>query len=148
MSPDLFSTLGQWLICAIGAERVTEVITTSVLFAPLREAIGRLAHPEDVGPEISKPVPFFAFISKLISCSWCTSFWVCGLFALFLPGAWVGSTSGDFWPIKAAALVGFTNLFHSIFQLVYRGRIQYHEVTLVRNKPSETLEIDEFADEH
>lgn len=53
-----------WLMIAYG---VTQIITDSSLFAPIRNAISIM--------------PFMGFLSKLVTCFLCTSVWVCFFFS-------------------------------------------------------------------
>lgn len=116
---DIISIIGSWLICAVAAERAAEAITTSVFFAPLRHFLARtaLSSGHILIKEPSK------WLSDLVSCGWCTSFWTSLLCALTLPGSYNLVNVGDNIIIKAVALWGFANLWHSVFRLIHNGRV-------------------------
>ena len=122
---EIISTIGTWLICAIAAERAAEAITTSVFFSPLRNFLAKTALVrEGIIQGISR------WLSDLVSCGWCTSFWTSAFFSIFLPGRYISLDSGDNLLVKAIALWGIANLYHSVFRLVHNGRVVAIDVNL------------------
>ncbi|MFA5767131.1 MAG: hypothetical protein WC919_04365 [Candidatus Paceibacterota bacterium] len=145
---DIFSIIGSWLVCAIAAERAAEAITVSVVFAPLRQMLAKLAliqlyhktNPDDTWMSSENTVYrgwIFSLIkmvgrwsSDLVSCGWCTSFWTSAFFSIFLPGGYIVCDAGDNIVVKAIALWGLANLYHAIFRLIHNGRVAAVDVNL------------------
>jgi len=145
---EIISIVGTWLICCIAAERAAEAITVSVFFSPLRQVLAKLAlvelyrknNPSDVWMSDDNTVyrgRIYSFIkvvgrwsSDLVSCGWCTSFWTSAFFSIFLPGKYVSFDAGDNIIVKAIALWGLANLYHSVFRLVHNGRVAAVDVNL------------------
>lgn len=134
----IISVVGAWLICTIAAERAAEAVTTSVLFAPFRQFVARVALA-DQQSDITWPSEgflhnliktIFRWLSDLISCGWCTSFWTSSFFSIFLPGDYLSINAGDNILVKAIALWGFANTFHSVFRLLHNGRVAAVDVNL------------------
>jgi hypothetical protein len=145
---EIISVVGAWLICTIAAERAAEAITVSVVFAPLRQAIAKLAlielyrkiNPDDVWMSSENSIyrgRIFSVIkmvgrwaSDLISCGWCTSFWTSFFFSLFLPGERMSFDAGGNIIVKAIALWGLANFYHAVFRLLHNGRVAAVDVNL------------------
>ena len=144
---EIISIIGAWLICVVAAERAAEAITVSVFFSPLRQLLARLALMDLYWPvdsyqpgmfEVGGPIYkgwmysltkiLSRWLSDLVSCGWCTSFWTSAFFSIFLPGRYLSLGAGDNALVKAIALWGFANLWHSIFRLVHNGRVAAFDV--------------------
>jgi hypothetical protein len=138
-----------WIVCALAIERITEIITEGDIFDDWRRFLGRRANPmlppppedldnnlqevlgeaqpDDYGePELEQTwtLWFWKKVNKLFACGFCMSTWVAFAFSWFLPGSW------DEMPgiiVKTFALMFMANMAHSIFQLVYRGRIHTYD---------------------
>jgi len=151
MWSDLCSIIGMWVACAIAAERTAEIIADSKLFAPFRNAIGRIALPsipyDHKAAKIGGGVVLWFF--SLITCGWCTSVWTSAFFSLFLPGSHWSIVSGELWPIetyivKIFCLVGLANFWHAVFRIVHRGRQRVidirHEIVINNGVEKEVIE--------
>ena len=137
----IISVVGCWLVCAIAAERAAEAVTASVFFSPLRQYLARTALTELFGTEPTGEVIYKGglssfwksvcrWLSDLVSCGWCTSFWTSSFFSIFLPGGYFSIDAGNNILVKAIALWGFANLYHSVFRLVHNGRVAAIDVNL------------------
>ena len=128
---EIISIVGSWLICAVAAERAAEAITTSVFFSPLRQFLAKVTLWElpvgtdyDPNTDILRAIKGISrWLSELVSCGWCTSFWTSLLCALTLPGRYTSLAAGDNILIKIVALWGFANLWHAVFRLIHNGRV-------------------------
>lgn len=132
---EIVSIIGIWLICAIASERAAEAITTSEFFSPMRQFIARTALIDQkwvTWPRIRYKLlaSIFRWLSDLVSCGWCTSLWTSLLFSLFLPGKYLSFDASDNLFVKAIALWGFANLYHSVFRLLHNGRVLAVDVNL------------------
>jgi hypothetical protein len=135
----IVSIIGSWLICTVAAERTAELITTSVIFAPFRQFIARMSLMDEEYAHVMWPTNktirgiikiTCRWLSDLISCGWCTSFWTSSFFSAFLPGDYLSLNAGDNAVVKAIALWGFANLYHSVFRLVHNGRVAAIDINL------------------
>lgn len=142
----IISTIGAWIICTIASERTAEAITESVFFSPLRQFLGRLSvielyKLEDTNcPDIvyrgliySIAKKIGIFLSSLVSCGWCTSGWTSFFFSIFLPGQYISLNACDNIIVKAIALWGCSNLYHSVFRLIHNGRVSAIDINLKIN---------------
>ena len=118
------SIIGVWFICAVAAERAAEAITTSVFFSPLRQYLARVAISDGTEPRSTIWKSICRWLSELVSCGWCTSFWTSLFFSFFLPGGYISLNGADNLIVKVVALWGFANSFHSVFRLVHNGRVE------------------------
>jgi hypothetical protein len=126
------SIIGAWLTCTIASERAAEAITASVIFAPLRQFLARMALADPYGlSSIYKIIKFVCrWLSELVSCGWCTSLWTSLFFSFFLPGKYATLDAGGNLFVKAIALWGFANFWHAVFRLVHNGRVSAVDVNL------------------
>ena len=119
---DNISIIGAWLLCAVAAERVAELVVDSKLLAPVRNMVALLAVWRLDIPKYAPVRKPFKFMSDLVSCGWCTSAWTALLFSMFLPGEnQFFAIAYDNVVVKWFALFGFANLFHALFRLVHHG---------------------------
>jgi hypothetical protein len=126
-----------WLLIAVAVERVTEIITTSEIFAPVRNYIKGHAYQYSDPSEISKCGKLLIWVDKLISCGYCTSVWVSLVFALIFMDRDITLV------INVFAVHGFANLYHSIFELIRRGRVNSHDFVLKHDVNLHESIIDE-----
>jgi hypothetical protein len=132
---EIISIIGAWLICIIASERSAEAITASEFFSPMRQFIARTALIDQkwvTWPPVRYKLlaSIFKWLSDLVSCGWCTSLWTSLLFSLFLPGRYLLFDASDNLFVKAIALWGFANLYHSVFRLLHNGRVMAIDVNL------------------
>ncbi len=125
-----FDDLAIWLIalilCTIVVEAVTEIISSSALFAPLHTYLGKKAIPEDP----KDCCWYWTFLHKLFTCGYCCSVWVSLAAALLMPGSWFGIWPWDNLIIKVFLLHRISNLYHSAFELFRRGRVVTYDIKL------------------
>jgi len=121
---DIISHAAHWLLIVIAVERVTELITTSEIFAPVRNYIKGHAYRYSDPSEISKYRKLLIWLDKLVSCGYCTSVWVSLVFVLTFIGRDITLV------INVFAIHGLANLYHSIFELIRRGRVNSHDFVL------------------
>jgi hypothetical protein len=58
-----------FLLCLIIVEAITEIITKSMLFSPVRAFFFNRRHKKYIGK-------FFEFVHDLLDCGYCTSVWI------------------------------------------------------------------------
>jgi len=128
----IISIIGVWLICTVASERAAEAITTSVIFAPLRQALAKIALADSYSlGTIGKIAKLICrWLSELVSCGWCTSLWTSLFFSFFLPGKYITLDAGGNLFVKTIALWGFANFYHSVFRLLHNGRVSAVDVNL------------------
>lgn len=128
----ILEVIGIYLCCTIAAERITEVISSGEIFSPFRAWLANKAYSD--GIKINKE---YVFLHKMITCGYCLSHWTSLLFVFVLPG--------DYFSIlmlaKWFALVGLSNLYHSIYELIRRGRVFTADIKLINT--TEYLEEDD-----
>jgi hypothetical protein len=141
--------IGSWLICIIAAERAAEALTTSAFFSPMRQGIATIALMDlyksiNTGTNIENNQSVVVYrgtiyaitkkiarwVSDLISCGWCTSFWTSSFFSIFLPGEYWSTDACNNIIVKSIALWGFANLWHSVFRLIHNGRVSAIDMNL------------------
>ena len=105
-----YSIIG-WITCIIATERVAEIIVHSELFGAFREKFSTFW--------VHKNHPVFA---KLVTCGWCTSVWIAGMIAFLYSESAPLPSHSDHWPLRAIVLCGLSNYWHTIFELIRRGR--------------------------
>jgi len=113
----MYNTIFCWIICTVATERLAEVVTSAEIFRPLREYIEYLSHRDGLENK------FMTWVHKLITCGFCFSLWSAIFFSLFLPGEYFLINATDNILVKAFALWGISNFWHTVFNLVYKGRI-------------------------
>jgi len=134
----------KWFILIIVVERITEIIVASKIFAPLREAISKRAF---LGPSRTPSfVPdilrnfgqaIISFISKVISCGYCTSVWIGLLISPFADKIFENAIAD--WLIVAIFLHGMSNLYHVFYQLLQNGRVWTFDIMLKKAEEPEEL---------
>lgn len=133
MQESVLTTIAAWLIVVLAAERLAEIIVDSKLLAGFRAAVARWAFADGARQWRSK-------FSDLVACGFCTSGWTSLLFATTLPGGWFEWHAAGNLFVKWFAVYGLANFWHTIFRLVYRGRVQTIDV-------SHTVTVNESVDE-
>lgn len=141
MQEGVLAAIASWLVAVLAAERLAEIIVDSKLLGGFRSAVARWSYADGAGQWRSK-------FSDLVTCGFCTSGWTSLLFATTLPGAWFEwSTLGNLFA-KWFAVYGLANFWHTIFRLMYRGRVQTVDVshTLTLNESSVEDSDEELID--
>jgi len=119
----MFEIILHYVLLVIAVERVTEIITTSEIFTPIRSCIRNVAYKDDE-PPTSFIRKLFVYLDKLINCGYCTSVWVAFIFAsVFLSKDWMLVVNGF-------ALHGLANLYHVCYEWMKRGRVNTHDILL------------------
>jgi len=114
------------LIVAIATEAVTEIITSSELFAWLRAPLGRQALP--ASPQDLRW--YWTFLYKVLTCGYCFSVWAAFALAWTLPGSWAGWLPWDNLVVKWLLVHRLANWWHVSFVLYQRGRIVPQDILL------------------
>lgn len=114
-------------IAIIAVEAITEIIVDSKIFLPLRNYIAKKAMPDI--PTGRNTI--FNFLHDLISCGYCTSVWVSSFVMTLL----VISGTKIFYPVINEIILVFfihrmSNLFHVLYQLTLRGRVNTLDIEL------------------
>lgn len=126
---EILAAIGIWFITAIAVERLTEFIKDSEM--PIMMAFKSFIYKGMANGTFA-----FASLYKLFSCGWCIAGWVSFAFAFTLPG--------PFFITNWLAIWGLAGLWHSFFELVYRGRVQTVDLSITDNRlnKSEDIELD------
>lgn len=121
-------TLLTIILLVIVVEAVTEILTSSELTEPFRQAWKRQAYPIDGPP----PDDFYQhariWSDKLISCGYCTSVWVAAFFAIWAP-TWFEPILIN-WICMTFVLHRLANWIHVVFELVKKGRVKTYDLEL------------------
>jgi len=112
----------------IATEAISEIITSSKLTDPLRKRWKSWTYQADGPPPETCLQAFKVWFDTLISCGYCTSVWVAGSFALFMPEVIIGDVIN--WFAWTFAIHRASNWLHVTYELVRKGRIASHDVTL------------------
>ena len=118
------------LVISIAIEAISEVITSSEITRPLREAFKRFTYPVDSPPSDTIVQTLKVWFDKLISCGYCVSVWVAGIVVFF--------SRLDFWfggefiglVITTFAAHRIANLYHVLYELLRKGRIGTYDIEL------------------
>lgn len=117
------------LLLSLATEAVTEIITTSELFEPLRAKWKRWAYNTESPPSDTYIQQLKIWFDKLISCGYCTSVWVAAFFAFWSPKPNLG-----FLPIAWLCMVfvlhRLANWIHVVYTLVMRGRVRTYDLLI------------------
>ena len=110
------------LLLAIVVERITEIITSSeisdIIFKNrLKRHLFNASRPSG---GIMRSV--LLFVDKLTSCGYCCSVWVAGVISAIEP-AYFNNVFLD-----AMLLHGLSNLYHVLYELTRRGRINSYDI--------------------
>lgn len=114
------------ILLSIVVEAVTEILTSSEITDPIRLKWKLWAYPDDKPPPDTTFQAFKIWVDKLISCGYCTSVWVAGFFAVFIPQLyefqyysgllnWIGLT---FLSHR------ISNWIHVVYELIRKGRVK------------------------
>ncbi len=121
----MIETVWAWFLVTVVVERSVELVTSSALFMPIRNAAGDW-HLGEKTPPLVRPVAYFWY--HWMTCGYCSSVPAAFLFAFMLPGAWFTLT--DNLLIKGLALHGLANLWHVFFEYFRRGRVNSYDISL------------------
>lgn len=106
------------IACGIVVERITEILVDSKIFEPVREIIFKRQG------QIAK------FTTEVLKCGYCCSVWVAGLIALLVDLEVAAGITG--WLIHTFLLHGVSNFWHVLYMNTWRTKVQYHNITLIR----------------
>lgn len=118
------SILSAWVLVAIAAERITEIIVEGSIFTELRSLIAKWSFTDGPYALIRNK------IGTLITCGWCCNAWICFICSFALPGEKLKLIAYDNFIIKWFAVYYLSNLFHAIIRLVHLGRVKTFDVEL------------------
>ncbi len=118
-------------LAAIAAERATELVHSSKIFAPLRDKIALLAYPPDAAPVSLQPYGYnwlmrkiTMFLNAMLACGYCLSVWVAAFFALFL------SSNLSNWVFNLLLIHGGSNAYHVLYERARKGRVRTYDLTI------------------
>jgi hypothetical protein len=110
------------LLLAIIVERITEIITSSEISDIIfKNRLKRHLFSGDK-PSGSAFRSVLLFIDKITSCGYCCSVWVAGVIST------VESAYFDNVFLDAMLLHGLSNLYHVLYELTRRGRINSYDI--------------------
>lgn len=118
--------IGLWVVCcvimAIVVEAIAEIITSSALFAPVRVFLSTKALP--VNPADARW--YWAMLDRLLACGYCCSVWLAFAASWCVPGDRLGINI----VITTFVIHRLANLYHSLFELLRRGRVRTYDISL------------------
>ena len=137
---------------AVVVEAISEIVTSSTLFFPVRnflkkKSIAISEHYEDLLNNIRTPVNIFnltkdvclllyycliTFLDKLISCGYCTSVWVSGLVSIYIRIDIIDNVFIS-WIISTFLFHRVSNLLHVLYERVRRGMVNTYDIELKLN---------------
>lgn len=124
----IFEVVGAYILCAIASERITECVVHGEIFAWLRKKPCEWQFAQNDPTKVNK---FWKFCCKLLTCGYCYSHWPPMILVWFLPGDYFTLSANGCVFIKWLALVGLSNLYHTIFNLIYKGRVRTIDAEIV-----------------
>ena len=127
------------ILLALAVEAVTEILTSSELTEPFRQAWKQYTYP-DGPPSTDFWQHVKVWFDKLITCGYCTSIWVAALFAIWAPILFESVVIN--WLCFVFVLHRLSNWIHIVFELIKKGRVKTYD--LVIKKQDEDLE-DEYG---
>lgn len=118
------------ILTAMAVERITEFITNTTILDNLRlkASVKSLYEGEDGN---IKSNYFYMWLKKILTCGWCCSGEVSLVLCWFLPGDYFGLVATDNILIKFGSLWLTSNVVHTLFSLLYRGRVKSHDINVV-----------------
>lgn len=128
-----------FLIIAIIVEGVVELITSSEISDVLFKDKLKIYVYQHINDK-NVLIKFLKFLNKITSCGYCCSVWVSMIAALLPEGSYL-----YYYPANVFALHRLSNYVHSAFELMRRGRVQFHDVRLnaVHKQSTDPCEIDD-----
>ena len=113
------------LLLAIIVERSTELITSSEISNLIfKNRLKSYLFNPSKPPYDSVFRRFLLFLDKVTSCGYCCSVWVAFVVALF------STVHFDVLIFDVVLLHGLSNLYHVLYELLRRGRINTYDVDL------------------
>lgn len=121
---EMLNNVFSWLIVAVAVEAIVEILVASDLFDGFRRFWAKLAIPAPDEQHSLKHTIFWCPY-KIFTCGYCLSVWVAGLVVLL-----------DWSPasiiVKLFVIHRLSNLCHMAIQVLWRGRVNAHDITLRR----------------
>jgi len=115
------------LLLVIATEAVTEILTTSDIFDPVRQRIKRWVYTFEGPPPVTYYQSFKVFCDKLIGCGYCTSAWV-AVIICFITRPYTVAEFNVHWTVYCFGIGiivhRLSNMYHIIFQLLKKGRVE------------------------
>jgi hypothetical protein len=113
------------LLLAIIVERSTELITSSEISNMIfKNRLKSYLFDPSAPPYDSLLRRFLLFFDKVTSCGYCCSVWVAFVVTIFSPVYF------DVLIFDVVLLHGLSNLYHVLYELLRRGRINTYDVDL------------------
>lgn len=139
------------LLIVIAVEAVTEILVQSSLLDIIglrgflhRRVLADAAPARSDGLFRRLAHLLYRLAHALVTCGWCTSVWVSGLFSWFLPGDYFGLLPWDNIVVKWFLVQRLSNYLHDAYKLMANGRVHTvdleHKVTVtVRREDDDAL---------
>ena len=119
------------IILVLATEAVTEIIVASEfpLFYWFREWWKKYTFPIGVPPKTGKIQHIRVTVYKLVTCGYCFSVWTAAFFAIWSP---IDCFDNKYinWLISLFCIHRLSNWLHIVFELMKRGRVNTHDITL------------------
>ncbi len=119
-----------WLLvlAVIACEAVTEILTSSDITAPFRNKFKNWLYRPDRPPSHGFVQHCAVWVDKLVNCGYCTSVWVAGFFAFYLPNNYISNCWWGSWLLSVFVIHRLSNWLHVVYEWVRRGRVLSLEV--------------------
>lgn len=115
------------ILLIIVAEAVTEIITSSSLVEPLQTQWRIWTYPTD-RPGEGVIHQIMVFVDRLWNCGYCASVWISALAAIASPRVFDNIIVN--WVAMTFVIHRGANWLHVLYELVRRGRVRTHEISL------------------
>lgn len=116
----------KFLVASLVVERLTEIITSSVLSDILIKSwLGPLMYREN-----PRPIHFIiSFLNKITSCGYCCSVWISAFIAFFHEARYF-----ETYFLNVFALHGFSNIIHVFYEIARRGRVRTYDIHMKKDE--------------
>jgi len=142
---DMLSIILSILLISIVVEAITEIITTSSIFEPLRLYIKQNAYTIPPNDKILGYI--LMWLDKLLSCGYCVSVWVSAL-TVSVSNINLLSDNLILGKILCIFLVHrISNWIHVIYELIRKGRIKEIELNMSFSDPALQTNFTEIEED-
>lgn len=126
---DILASCVVTLLLALAVEAVTEIVTSSKLTEPIRELWKSWTYPIDAPPDDSHWQAAKVWVDYLLTCGYCSSVWIAGLFAIWAPKIGFGWFVVD-WLCMTFFIHRIANWIHVAYELLRKGRVRTYDIEL------------------
>jgi len=111
------------ILLSVVVERITEIITTSkIADIVYKSKLKSMLYNQDRPVDLTLKVRFLKMVELITDCGYCASVWVAFGISVLHPSYF----NNPFF--DAMLLHGGSNLYHVIYELLRRGRINTHDI--------------------